>query len=191
MAVTIKCSGDPGPGKGPHQKDKTLRTAIWYFVLSLTAIAMILPSPRLGAQQGHPQCVASGPAGSCSPAQLGINTLTEPGVGTSALSSIIDMRGVTELGLFGSCTQGNVTINVQTYAEDGTTAAALVSPVSAIAGAAQFALFLGEESNPATNIGTLSATAFVRMPERALAFSFTNANASAGTCTARLILSYH
>ena len=125
------------------------------------------------------------------PDQLGVNALTEPAAGTSALSNIIDTRGVKQATLAFSCTAGTVTVNVQTYAEDGTTALALVSPVSAVAGGigTNAQLSIGSESNPSSNTGTLSTTAVLRFPQRALAFSFTNVGL-AGFCTARLFLSY-
>jgi len=123
------------------------------------------------------------------PVQLGVNALTEPAAGTSVLSQIIETRGVREATLKAACTTGNYTVNVQTYAEDGSTTLALITPVTAIAAAANVDLSIGSEANPSTNTGTLSTTALVRFPQRALAFSFTNAG-GAGTCTARLFLTY-
>ena len=142
-------------------------------------------------------CQPSGNFTACPPVTLGVNALTLPGSGTSTLSSIIDTQGAKQATLHYTCTQGTVSVNVQTYAEDGLlngapapTALALVTPVSAVAANANGILQLGSESNPTVNTGTLSGTAILRLPQRALAFSFTNAGASAGTCTARLFLSY-
>src|SRR5579859_883455 len=47
-----------------------------------------------------------------SPADLGVNALTEPGSGTTAASSIIDMTGARAFTLKFSCTQGAITVNV-------------------------------------------------------------------------------
>lgn len=177
------------------RKVKALRLALFVFVLATIGLGLSLRMPPVLAQQGHPACVKDAGVASCSPAQLGVSALTEPGSGSnggvSALSSIIDMRGVTEATLLATCTQGNWSVNVQTYAEDGTTTHALITPVSALAANALLSLTIGEESNPSSNLGTLSTTALVRFPQRAIAISTTNASVTAGTCTARLLLSYH
>lgn len=154
--------------------------------------ASFSPAPTTQAQ-ASPNCIGGTPSGAfCSytPAQLGVSTLTAPMAGTTALSTIIDTRGATSATLMAACTVGNDTINVQTYAEDGTTTGALIVPVTAIAAAAKVQLFIGSQANPSVNTGTLSATAILRFPQRALAFSFDNAGA-AGSCTARLFLAYN
>jgi hypothetical protein len=132
---------------------------------------------------------AGNPAMLYAPALLGVNALTEPAAGTSALSNIVDTRGAKEATLSFVCTAGAVTLNVQEYAEDGSTTLALVSPLSAVAAATNAQITFGSESNPSSNVGTLSTAALVRLPQRAVAFSFTNAG-GAGTCTARLFLAY-
>lgn len=129
------------------------------------------------------------------PFQLGVNSLTEPGAGTSALSNIIDTRGAKNARLSYSCTAGTVTVNVQTYSQDtgsftpGTQA--LISPVSGVAAATASELYIDSESNPSVSTGTLATppAGVVRFPQPFLAFSFTNAG-GAGTCTARLFLTY-
>jgi hypothetical protein len=123
------------------------------------------------------------------PGQLGVNALVEPAAGTSALSNIIDTRGVRQATISFNCTAGAVTLNLQEYAENGSTTLALISPLSAVAASTNTQLTIGSESNPSSNVGTLSTSALIRFPQRALAFSFTNAG-GAGTCTARLFLSY-
>ncbi len=124
-----------------------------------------------------------------SPAQLNVNALTEPGAGTSALSAIVDTRNVKEATLDFSCTAGAISLNVQTYNDDGTTTATLLTPLTAVVAATKTQYSIGSESNPSSSGGTLSTTALLRFPQRALAFSFTNAG-GAGTCTARLYLNY-
>lgn len=136
------------------------------------------------------EAVSTGQWISYSAAQLGVNGLTEPGSSTSALSNIIDTRGAKDATLHFVCTQGAITLNVQTYADDGSTTLAVPAPISAVAASTNAMISFGSESNPASNTGTLSTTAIVRLPQRALAFSFTNASATPGTCTARLFVQY-
>ncbi len=127
------------------------------------------------------------------PTQLGVNALTEPAAGTSALSNVIATGNAKNATLDFSCTAGAVTVNVQTYNSDvgaGTpTTATIVSPLSAVAAATKTQLYIGSDGNPGASSGTISATANVRFPQRAIAFSFTNGG-GAGTCTAQLYLNY-
>ncbi len=124
--------------------------------------------------------------------QLGVNALTEPAAGTTALSTIVDTRGVRQATLAFNCTAGAYSVNVQEYSADPILATTkLVTPVTAIAGGTQGELYIGSESIPAVDAGTLAVppAGVVRFPQRALAFSFTNAG-GAGTCTAQLYLTY-
>ncbi len=125
------------------------------------------------------------------PAQLGVNSLTEPAAGTSAQSSIIDTRGVKDLTITGVCTAGNYTVNLTNYDTDGATAiASNVQVVTAIAAATAYTVHIGVGTAPLSNTGTISASnATLTLPQRAISFSFTNAG-GAGTCTARLYLQY-
>jgi len=128
-----------------------------------------------------------------SPGQLGVAAITEPGSGTSALSNVIATGNAKNATLDFSCTAGPVTVNVQTYNADisiGTpTTATLVSPLSAVPANTKTQLYIGSDGNPSASGGTISTTANVRFPQRAIAFSFTNGG-SAGTCTAQLYLNY-
>ena len=159
----------------------------------LTVVGIAWLDPQLTAAQSGPQfCNGGSPSGnfcSFSPAQLGVSALTAPMGGTTALSNIIDTRSAKSATLLASCTTGANTINVQTYAQDGTTADALIVPVSAITATNKVQLYLSTDANPAASEGTVSATGILRLPQRALAFSFDNAGA-AGACTARLFLGY-
>jgi hypothetical protein len=125
-----------------------------------------------------------------SPADLGVNALTEPGSGTTAASSIIDLTGARAFTLKFSCTQGNITVNLTTYAEDGTTALATGAPLSAVAAATNTDLYVPTEQDIGATGGTLSTTFKVRLPQKAVSLTFTNASASAGTCTARMFIVY-
>jgi hypothetical protein len=169
------------------------RVALGLFILG--GFGLFGHVPHLAAQQLNPGCVNAGNFTSCSPAQLGFSAITEPGSGTnggvSALSNIIDTTGAVAATLHVTCTQGNFSVNIQTYAEDGTTTLPLITPVSAIAANANVALSIGEQANPTANTGTVSTTAILRLPQKAISISTTNASVTAGTCTARLLLSYH
>ena len=127
------------------------------------------------------------------PIQLGVAAITEPATGTSALSNAIVTGSAKNATLDFSCTAGPVTVNVQTYDANiaiGTpTTATIVSPLSAVAAATKTQLYIGSDGNPGASNGTISATANIRFPQRAIAFSFTNAG-GAGTCTAQLYLNY-
>lgn len=167
---------------------------------NITAEYIFPPSgiaPNGPLADGVVTCQPAGNFTACPPVTLGTNGITLPAGGTTPLSSIIDTQGAKQAALHFNCTQGTISVNVQTYAEDGLlngaptpTALALVTPLSAVAANTNGILQIGSESNPTSNTGTLSTSANVRFPQRALAFSFANAGASAGTCTARLYLSY-
>jgi hypothetical protein len=167
------------------------------FGLAMLALVFIVSPVRADLPQSTipAQCNMIGNSVACSPTQLGVNALTLPAnPSASALSTIIDTRGAKEATLSWSCTAAamTMTLNIQTYAEDGTTTLALVSPVSAVATATNTLTTIGSESNPATSSGTLATApaGVVRFPQRALAFSWTDSGATTGTCTARLFLQY-
>jgi hypothetical protein len=124
---------------------------------------------------------------SCNPTDLGMNAITLPASGTTSLSNVIDTRGVKSLSLWSNCSQG-YTINVQPYAEDGSTPLTLYGENTGVT-AGNF-LWSGMSENATWNGSGTLATALLRLPQRALAFSFTNGGATAGTCTARLFLAY-
>lgn len=125
-----------------------------------------------------------------SPADLGVNALTEPGSGTTAASNIIDLTGARSFTLKFSCTQGAITVNATTYAEDGTTALTTGAPLSAVAAATNTDLYVPTEQDIGATGGTLSTTFKMRLPQKAVSFTFTNASASPGTCTARMFIVY-
>lgn len=133
--------------------------------------------------------VVPGTFASLSPTQLGVNLLTEPGSSASALSNIIDTRGVKQATLLATCTQGNWTVNVSTYAEDGTVWNNAEQVITAIPAGNVGHFEFGSERVVLANVGTVSAQGW-NFPQRAIAFSFTNASVTAGTCTARLFLAY-
>lgn len=125
-----------------------------------------------------------------SPADLGVNVLTEPGSGTTALSSIVDLTGARAFTLKFSCTQGAITVNLNTYDNDRTTLLTTGAPLSAVAASTLTDFYVPTEQDMGSTGGTLSTTFKPRLPQKAISFSFTNASASAGTCTARLFLVY-
>jgi hypothetical protein len=125
---------------------------------------------------------------SYSPAQLGANAITLPASASTALTNIIDMRGVKQMTLVGSCTQV-VNNNITVYAEDGTTVMLGGTIAGSTGASANILNTMGSEStlsyvSGGTNLANL------KFPLRALSFSWTNTTATPGTCTARLFLSY-
>jgi hypothetical protein len=120
-----------------------------------------------------------------SPTELGVNGIVLPGSSTSAVSNIIDTRGVREATLLAACTQA-ATVNINLYDEDGITIYTGFG-ITTVASAAT-GLHIGSEEMPQSSSTVLTAGAYVQFPQRALSFSFTNGGAVAGTCTARLFL---
>ncbi len=138
---------------------------------------------------GLAACDQGGRFVACGPVALGANAITLPASGTTALTNIIDTRGVKQVTLWAACTQvWNMRVNH--YAEDGTT---LLATQSTILGATTannptgvfWGSGLGQSIAPfAANI---NMGAF---PERPLSFAFDNTTVTPGTCTARLFLAY-
>jgi hypothetical protein len=163
----------------------------WFTLALLVSCFTALSIPVRAQKAADPKYQLSGNGMiKVSPADLGVNALTEPGSGTTASSSIIDLTGARAFTLKFSCTQGAITVNTTTYAEDGTTALTTGAPVSAVAAATNTDLYVGTEQDLTATTGTLSTTFKLRLPQKAISFTFTNASASAGTCTARLFLVY-
>lgn len=160
-------------------------------VILATAIALVLaPVNAVHAQKVSDQKYALGGNGmiKVSPADLGVNALVEPGSSTSANSSIIDLTGASSFTLKFSCTQGNITVNMNTYAEDGTTLLTTGAVLSAVPAATLTDLYITTQLDMGSTGGTQGIK--FRLPQKAASFSFTNASATPGTCTARMFLVY-
>jgi hypothetical protein len=125
------------------------------------------------------------------PTDLGASAITLPASGSTASTTIVDMRGVTEATLQWVCNQA-AKVNITTYADDGTTSEVSSNLTTATAAANQVTdTYLGSESAASSqSVGTAIATAPYRLPQRAVSFSWTNGGATAGSCTARLFLAY-
>jgi hypothetical protein len=124
------------------------------------------------------------------PAYLGMNAIVEPASLTTAQSNYINLVGARTMTVSSNCTQGPYTLNVQTFAEDGSTALGNYAIMSAIpAGAGVWhQVYIGTEIDLGKTSGTLGV--LMRMPQNGATISFTNSVASAGTCTARVFLGY-
>lgn len=121
------------------------------------------------------------------PTDLGVNGIALPPSGTTALSNIIDMRGVKQATLLGSCTQA-IIIQANEYAEDGITPIFTGVQLNLAPAVTAILVHIGSEQLLALN-GNAAMQTF-EFPQRALAFSFMNSTANPGTCTARLFLAY-
>jgi len=157
--------------------------------LILAAIALLVPVALEAQRVSDPVYPLAGSGMiKVTPAQLGVNALTEPGSGTTAASSIIDLTGARAFTLKFSCTQGAITVNTTFYDETGAVAQNTVAPLSAVAANTIADLYVSTEQDIQATTGTLGAK--IRLPQKAVSFTFTNASASAGTCTARMFISF-
>jgi hypothetical protein len=160
----------------------------------LAGLAMAPTRAQQGSLTGARPYALPGSWLSYSPDQLGADAITLPLNGTTADTNIIDTRGVKEATVFWICnfsTTGTVGLNVLLYDEDGATVfGEYTGLVSAIGTAQPIFVYFGSESNYTAQAGTLASTS-MRLPQRALAFSWTESGGSTGgTCTARLFLQY-
>lgn len=133
-----------------------------------------------------------------SPTDLKHNGVALPASGTTAPTAILRMAGVTKLTYFMNCTQqAKVTMNVYT-ADDVVTpqdsALTLYGSFDVVTGVAAGAqqVYIASELAPNTTSGSLTSPAVtVRLPQYAISFQETNAGATAGTCTDRLMVGYN
>lgn len=119
------------------------------------------------------------------PAQLGVNALAFASGGTTADSTIVPLVGAYGLSLVGSCTQTG-TLNLKVYGEDGATVVFTQAVATSITGGSNFVYRLAVDAPHSITVGTVSNPGPF-LPQRAVSFSFTNTNASAGSCTFRLL----
>jgi hypothetical protein len=132
-----------------------------------------------------------------SPTDLGHNAVTLPASGTTSNTNIIRTSGVTKMTYFMNCTQvAKLTMNVYT-ADDKVnpqladfTLFGSYDVVTAVP-AAPNEIFIATELAPNATGGTVSAPSTVRFPQVAISFSETNAGATAGTCTSRVMVGYN
>lgn len=133
-----------------------------------------------------------------SPADLKHNGVALPASGTTSPTTIVRMAGVTKLTYFMNCTQSaKLTMNVYTaddMANPQDSQLALYGSFDVVTGVAAGAqqVYIASELAPNTTSGSFSAPAVtVRLPQYAISFQETNASATAGTCTDRLMVGYN
>jgi len=134
-----------------------------------------------------------------SPTDLGHSAAPFTASGTTAPTTIIRTAGVTKLTYFMNCTQQTkLTMNVYTADDkvnpqpgDFTLYASydVVLAVPAAPPATQ--VYIASEFTPTVTAGTLTGGLPVRFPQIAVSFSETNTNATAGTCTDRVVVAYN
>lgn len=139
-----------------------------------------------------------------SPIDLGHNAVTLPASAVTANTNIIPTGGATALTYFVNCTQSmKVTVNVYTADDIAKPQAFNPAPNTAYtlygsydlatavpSGANQ--IFIGTELAPTVTAGTIPAVSIgFRLPQMAVSFSETNAGATPGTCTDRLMVKYN
>jgi hypothetical protein len=130
-----------------------------------------------------------------SPTDLGHNATTLPASGTTASTNIIRTSGVTKLTYFMNCTQitkltmtvytADDKVNPQTADFTAFGSYDVVTGVPALPNQ----VFIATELAPNVTGGSLGTT--VRFPQIAISFSETNASATAGTCTDRVMVGYN
>jgi hypothetical protein len=121
-----------------------------------------------------------------SPADLAHSAVTLPASGTTPMSAVVNMSGVTKSTLYVNCNQV-VNVQVNTYREDGVTVDGTYTLVTNLPAGAQ-QIFIASELAPAATGGTLGTV--VRLPQRAFSFQEVNTTASAGACTDRFVVGY-
>lgn len=139
-----------------------------------------------------------------SPNDLAHNAVTLPASATTSSTNIVPLGGATALTYFVNCTQSmKVTANVYT-ADDiakpqafnpapgtGYTLYGSYDLATAVASGPQ-QIYVGTELAPTVTSGTLPAASIgFRLPQMAVSFSETNAGATPGTCTGRLMVKYN
>jgi hypothetical protein len=161
--------------------------------LTLLAVLMLFMGASF-AQQDYVAGAGQAPTDSTimrtfTPTQLGVSALTLPASGTTVNTTTVNFVGVTMFSLYYTCTQ-SANLNVNYYAEDGTTLLRSDTLATGISTPAQYAIYnvyYGVKTQ--VNAGATAVQPFLS-PVRAVSFSFTNAGATPGTCTARLVLQY-
>lgn len=131
-----------------------------------------------------------------SPADLKHSAVALPASGTTAQTTIVRMSGVTKLTYFMNCTQSaKLTMNVYTADDQANPQDSVLTlygsfdVVTGVAAGAQ-QVYIASEIAPGATNGSLASPA-VRLPQYAVSFQETNAGATAGTCTDRLIIGYN
>lgn len=165
--------------------------------LNLAPLALAQTSsqyPELD-KNGKPLVPRPGPQVAYSPSDLAHNTVTLPASGATANTNIVRVGAAREMTYFVNCTQtAKVTINVYTADDQASSAPtfALYGTYDVVTGVAAGPqqVFIATELAPNVTSGTLTTSA-IRLPQLAISFFETNATATAGTCTSRLMVGYN
>lgn len=130
-----------------------------------------------------------------SPNDLAHNAVTLPASGATTNTNIIRLGLAKEITYFVNCTQAaKVTVNTYTADDQSSstpnfTLYGTYDVVTGVAAGPQ-QIFIATELAPNTTSGALTASV-VRLPQLAVSFFETNAGATAGTCTGRLMVGYN
>ena len=152
------------------------------------------PWPEMD-KNGKPLLPRPVPQVAYSPADLAHNAVTLPASGATTNTNIVRVGLAKELTYFVNCTQA-VKVTINTYTADDQPGAApnftLYGTFDVVTGVAAGPqqVFIATELAPNTTSGTLTTSA-VRLPQIAVSFFETNAGATAGTCTGRLMVGYN
>jgi hypothetical protein len=146
-------------------------------------------------KNGKPLQPRPGPQVIYSPNDLSHNGIALPASGATANTNVVRLGLAKELTYFVNCTQG-VKVTINTYVADDQpgstpnfTLYGTYDVVTSVAPGPQ-QLFIATELAPNATSGTLTASV-IRLPQLAVSFFETNAGATAGTCTARMIVGYN
>jgi hypothetical protein len=146
-------------------------------------------------KNGKPLLPRPGPQVVYSPNDLAHNAVTLAASGATTNTSIVRLGLAKELTYFVNCTQAaKVTIN--TYIADdqpgSTPNFTLYGSYDVVTGVAAGPqqIFIATELAPSVTSGTLTASV-IRLPQLAVSFFETNAGATGGTCTARMMVGYN
>jgi len=146
-------------------------------------------------KNGKPLLPRPGPQVVYSPNDLAHNAVALPASGATANTNIVRLGAARELTYFVNCTQTvKVTINVYTADDQAGSSPnfALYGTYDVVTGVAAGPqqLFIATELAPNVTSGTLTSSV-IRLPQLAVSFFETNAGATAGTCTGRLMVGYN
>jgi len=130
-----------------------------------------------------------------SPNDLAHSAVTLPASGATTNTNVIRVGLAKELTYFVNCTQGaKVTINTYTADDQPGSAPAFTLygsyDVATGVAAGPQQIFIATELAPNATSGTLTSTT-VRLPQLAVSFFETNAGATPGTCTGRVMVGYN
>jgi hypothetical protein len=146
-------------------------------------------------KNGKPLLPRPGPQVVYSPTDLAHNAVTLPASGATPNTNIVRVGVAKEVTYFVNCTQ-TVKVTINTYVADDQSSSApnftLYGTYDVVTGVAAGPqqVFIATELAPNVTSGTL-ATSVIRLPQLAVSFFETNAGATAGTCTARMMVGYN